>query len=99
MKSLPSVQGEYIDFVFDKIIKREVNIDNIKLGVEILSNIKPKYEDYSPLFDDALARAESEGDNQIKAEIYNGLLKLKPTRLNKKNRNFWEKLEKLSSGG
>ncbi len=99
LKSLPSVQGEYIDFVFDKIIKRGVNIDNIKLGVEILSNIKPKYEDYSPLFDDALARAESEGDNQIKAEIYNGLLKLKPTRLNKKNRNFWEKLEKLSSEG
>lgn len=99
LKSLPSVQRDYIDFVFDKLIKRGVNIDNIKLGVEILSNIKPKYEDYSPLFDDALARAESEGDNQIKSELENGLLKLKPPGLNKKNRKFWEKLEKLSSEG
>lgn len=95
LKSLPSVQRDYIDFVFDKLIKRGINIDNIKLGIEIVSEINPKYEDYSPLFDDVLDRVKSEQDNQIKAELKNGFLKLKPPKLNNKNRNFWEKLEKL----
>lgn len=94
LETLPSVQREYVDFVFDKLIKRGANIDNIRLGIEILSEINPKYEDYSPLFDDVLARAESEGNSQTKAELKNGLLKLKPRTLTKKNRDFWKKLER-----
>jgi len=94
--SLPSVQGDYVDFLFDKLIKRGVNINNIKLGIEMLSEIELKYEDYTPLFDDVFARAEREGNDQIKSELKNGLLKLlKLSGLNKKNRNFCTKVEKL----
>ncbi|PIU57680.1 MAG: hypothetical protein COS89_03905, partial [Deltaproteobacteria bacterium CG07_land_8_20_14_0_80_38_7] len=80
----------------DKLIKRGVNINNIKLGIEMLSEIELKYEDYTPLFDDVFARAEREGNDQIKSELKNGLLKLlKLSGLNKKNRNFCTKVEKL----
>ncbi|MHC3130026.1 MAG: hypothetical protein IBV52_08145, partial [Candidatus Bathyarchaeota archaeon] len=99
LESQLPVQKDYIDFVFDKLIKRGVNIDNIRLGFEMLFEIRPKYEDYSAYFDDVLIRLESESNGQIKAELKSGLLKLKPPRLNEKNRDFWEKLEKLSSEG
>jgi len=91
------VRKDYIDFVFDKLIRQGANIDNIQLGFEILYEIKPKYEKYSIYFDDAFARLEGESNNQIKTEIKSGLLKLKPSKTNKKNRYFWDKLEKLSN--
>lgn len=91
------VKKDYIDFIFDKLIKRGINIDNIRLGFEIFYEVKPKYEEYSTYFDDVFARLESEGNDQIKTEIKSGLLnpKLKPPKTNKKNRDFWNKLEKL----
>jgi len=91
------VQSDYIDFVFDKLIKRGVSVDNISSGFEILLKINPKYEDYSVYFDDVFARVEIEGNEQIKAELKSGLLKLKPSKTNDKNRDFWENLEKLSN--
>ena len=91
------VKKDYVDYVFDKLIKRGVNIDNIRLGFEILNDnrINPKYEEYPTYFDDVFARLESEGNDQIKTEIKSGLLKLKPSKTSKKNRDFWNKLEKL----
>jgi len=89
------VQSDYIDFVFDKLIKRGVNVSDIRLGFEILFEIKPKYEDYSVYFDDVFVRVEKEGNDQIKTELKSGLSKLKPLRTNEKNRVFWEKIEKL----
>lgn len=91
------VKSDYVDFVFDKLIKRGVNIDNIRLGFEILFEIKPKYEDYSVYFNDVFARVEIEGNDQIKTELKSGMLKLKPSRTNDKNRDFWESIEKLSN--
>jgi len=88
------VKKDYIDFVFDKLIKRGTNIANMQLGFEIFYKIKPKYEEYHTYFDDVFARLESEGSDQIKTEIKSGLLKLIPSKTNKKNRNFWDKLEK-----
>lgn len=89
------VQREYIDFVANKLILRASDINNIRLGFEMLSMTTAKYEDYNMYFDDIFARAEGEGDSQIKTEIKNGLLKLKPSVLNKKNGEFWRKVEKL----
>ena len=89
------VKEHYLDFVFDKLIKRGVDIDNIRLGYKVLHKINPKYEDYSTYFDDVLNRTERDENDQIKVELRNGLLKLKPPRLNKQSRSFWEKAEKL----
>ena len=96
LESLRPVQQHYIDFVFDKLIKRGINIENIRLGFEVLLELKPRYEDYGVLFEDTLYRAKSEGNNAIKTELKSGLLKLKPKTLSKKNKDFWEMVEKLS---
>lgn len=92
------VQRDYIDFVSNKLVLRASEMNNIRLGFEMLSMTKAKYEDYNTYFDDIFARTEEEGDTQIKTELKNGLLKLKPSALkalNKKNREFWRKVEKL----
>jgi len=91
------VKKDYIDFVFDKLIKRGINIENIGLGFETFYEVKPKYEEYSIYFDDVFARIEREDNEQIKTEIKSGLLKLKPSEINKKNKDFWNKLGKLSN--
>ncbi len=89
-------QRDFVDFIFDKLIKRGVNINNIKLGFEALSVIKPKYEDYSTYFDDVSNRVEVEENPQIKSELINGLLKLRTERTNRKNQDFWKKIDALS---
>ena len=71
------VKKDYIDFIFDKLIKRGINLDNIRLGFEIFYEVEPKYKKYSTYFDDVFERLESEGNDQIKTEIKSGLLKLK----------------------
>ena len=95
LESLPAVKSDFIDFVFDKLIIRGFNINNIQLGIDILSEIKPRYEDYSSLFDDVFVRADSEANENIKTEILSGLQKLKPHKLNKINRDFWQRLLKI----
>ncbi len=93
------LQRDFLDFIFDKLIKRGVNIENINLGFEILRGIEPnlEYEDaqYSAYFDDVYDRAESEGNPQIKSALVEGLLSLKPDKKTKLNRAFWRKVEGL----
>lgn len=87
------VKNEYIDFIFDKLIKRNVNIECIQLGFEILMQIRIKYEEYSAYFDDVIARIETETNAQIKTELISGLLKLKPKSTKHKNQDYWRKVE------
>jgi len=89
------VKEEFLDFVFDKLIKRGINKNNIQLGFEILFEINPKYEEYTVYFEDVLFRIENEDNNEIKTELKNGLSKLRPKRLRKQEKDFWDKLEKL----
>lgn len=93
-----AVQRDFVDFVFDKLIRRGANADNVRLGFEILHGIEPgpRYDDskYSSYFEDALSRVESEGDSQIKHELIEGLLLLKPAKLNARSRSFWNRVER-----
>ncbi|MCK4652886.1 MAG: hypothetical protein KAU01_00400 [Candidatus Cloacimonetes bacterium] len=87
-------QRSFIDFVFEKLIKNGINVENIKLGYQVLYQIKPKYEEYSTYFEDVNDQAKSESDLQIKSQIMIGLKKLRPISLNKKNKKFWLEIEK-----
>lgn len=93
------LQGDFLDFIFDKLIKRGDNIENIGLGFEILRKTepKPKYEEkeHSTYFDDILARAEAESNAEIKSELVEGLFSLKPDKVNRQNEDFWRKVEGL----
>jgi len=93
----PILKGKYADFVFDKLIKRGINIENIQLGYEILFKVKPTYKEYSTYFEDVFYRVEDENDIEIKKELKNGLLRLQPDKKKKGEKGFWEKLGKLKS--
>lgn len=89
-------KNNYIHIIFDKILKRSSNIDDIRMGLGVIQKIKPRYGDgeYRLYFDDILDRIEKEGDNDIKNELIRGLLKIKPQKLSKMEKEFWKKLEK-----
>lgn len=89
----PTPQRDFVHFIFDKLIRRGPNTENIKLGFEALFQVKPDYENYSKNFDDVFARIESESNLQIKSEILVGLAKLRPEKTDKRNKNFWEKVD------
>ncbi|MBE9483097.1 MAG: hypothetical protein IMY88_05390, partial [Chloroflexi bacterium] len=94
-----ALQQKFLDFVFDKLIRRGINSQSIDLGFNILGRLetKPKYEqeEYSAYFDDILSRAESEPDSEIKFHLVKGLRSLEPPKLNTQNRRFWQRVKQL----
>ena len=94
LKQQIPAQKDFIDYLFDKLIKRSQNIQAIQLGFEGLNLIKPKYEDYSTYYDDILNEADRQ-QTKLKTELLNGLLKLKPPKLQKNDRDYWEKVTKF----
>ena len=88
--TLPSTpQEHYIDIIFEQLIKSSSDINNIKLGMEILQQIKPTYTTHSEYFDDILERLRNEPNIEIKGEIKEGLLELKPIAPYKSEELFW----------
>lgn len=85
-------QGDYVDFISDKLIIRGTSLDSIKLGIQTLIEVKPTYENYSKQYDDIFARFETESDKNIKIVINGGLVNLKPEKTNKENKAFWDKI-------
>lgn len=89
----------FIHYVFIKLIKGSNNLDSIKLGFDTLSKLEPKikYEEdvYKPYFGDIWADTESEGKSEKGMALVEGLLKLRPEKLNNKNRRFWNEVQKF----
>jgi len=90
------VKRDFLDFVFNKLINRGTSEQSINLGFEILVKRQPKYEEYKIYYDDVYAKTESEGNEQLKHAIVKGLKVLIPAKPNKKNKEFWNKVKKLS---
>ncbi len=88
-------QKEFHQFLFDELIRKGSNQESIKLGFGILKEIKPKYEDRMQNFNDVKHRIETEQDGPIKTAIVVGLKDLKPQRVNKQNRQYWEWVDSL----
>lgn len=82
-------QKDYIDIIFEQLIRRSSDINNIKFGMNILQQIKPTYTTYSEYFDDALERLRTEQSVDIKREIKEGLLRMEPKTPDKSEESFW----------
>jgi len=92
---------KYLDYIFDKLIRRGINSKSVDLGFNVLGRIEPrlKYEDYSTYFDDILNRTTTETDSDVKSHLVSGLGSLDPKELGDQNKGFWQKVRKLSSPG
>lgn len=90
------LKDDFFYFLFNNLILHTSNIDNIRLGLDVLTELKskPNYEDYPTSFDDIRNRLESEPNTNIKEELINILTVLKPAKTNEKNRVFWSTLDK-----
>jgi hypothetical protein len=93
----PTLKQKFLDFIFDKLIRRGINSQSIDLGFNILGRIEPKpeYSEYLAYFDDILNRAETEPNPEIKSHLVKGLRSLEPSKLNKDNKEFWKKIRQL----
>ena len=92
-----ALKQKFLDYVFDKLIRRGINSQSIDLGFNILGRIepKPKYEEYSAYFDDIFNRAETEPDPEMKSHLVKGLGSLEPGELHDQNRSFWQRVRQL----
>ncbi len=92
-----TLKQKFLDFVFDKLIRRGINSQSIDMGFNILGRIEPKpeYSEYSTYFDDVYNRTETEANPEIKTHLVNGLMGLQPAKLHKENKEFWEKVRQL----
>ncbi len=92
-----AVKEKFLDYVFDKLIRRGMNSQSIDLGFNILGRVerKPEYEEYSAYFDDIFNRAVTESDPNVKSHLVKGLGSLQPRGLTKQNRDFWQKVGEL----
>ena len=90
-------QKEFQQFVFEEPIRKGTSQETLELGFSLLEEMAPKYEDRKRNFDDIKERIESEQNGIIKNTLITGLKKLKPTRANKQNKDYWEWVDLLSS--
>jgi len=93
----PTPKEEYIDIIFERLIMDSSDINNIKLGMEILQQINPAYTAYSKYFDDILERLRNEPDTEIKREMKEGLLKIKPITPDKTEKPFWDDVMEIET--
>lgn len=69
-------QNEFLQFIFEELIKKSTNIQTITFGFDILSSLNPKYKDRNFNFEDIKIRYESESDENIKSALASGLKNL-----------------------
>lgn len=90
-------KAEFVQFIFEELIRKSGDINHINFGFEILEQLKPKYEDRTQNFDDIKLRIDGEQDSSIKGTLIAGLLKLKPSRVNTENRDFWTGMDEITT--
>lgn len=88
---------KFLDYIFDKLIRRGINSKSVDLGFNILGRIEPRlnYEDYSAYFDDILSRTATETDSDVKSHLVSGLGSLEPKELSDQSKSFWQKVRQL----
>ena len=89
-------KGLFLQFLFDDLIRKGTNAQQIDLGFELLREIQPSYEDRKQNFDDVRTRAETESVAEIKQALMAGLISLQPTTKTEGDKSFWEEVIALS---
>lgn len=89
-------KAELVQFIFEELIRKSSDINHMNFGFEILDQLNPKYEDRTQNFDDIRLRIDSEQDLNIKKVLIAGIIKLKPTRINTENKDFWIAIENIN---
>jgi hypothetical protein len=92
-------QKEFVQFVFDEIIRKSGNHTHIADAFVVLKELKPKYEDRKANYDDVGSRLETEADQNIKTALITGLTSLTPDKTNKGNEDFWKWVEEQVNHG
>ncbi len=86
---------EFLQFIFEELIRKATNNQGIDLGFSLLVGISPKYEERKQNFDDIKTRIEAEPEGVIKQSLVNGIKTLRPENTNQKNKGYWEWVESI----
>jgi hypothetical protein len=87
---------EFLQFIFEELIRKTNNTEHIDLGFSLLQGIAPKYEERKENFDDVKARIESEPEGALRQSLLKGLKSIRPEGTKKQNKAYWESVDLLS---
>ena len=88
------------DFVYllFSLVKPDKSEDILRMILENLSQIKPKFDDFEKDFKDLYETLKSWSSENTKKIVLDSILQLKPaTRLSKNEKEYWDEIEKLLS--
>jgi len=91
-----SRRDEYISFLFGTLFSSASESKAIELAIEILHRTHPSYIEFETTFIDLKERLKIWPLGVIKTQIIEALKKLKSS-TNKKEANFWNEIDKVSS--
>lgn len=83
-------KAEFLQFIFDELLRKSTDIVHISFGFELLNQLIPNYEDRTQNFEDIKLRIESEPNVDIKNSLLDGLEKIMPPKQTSANKVFWK---------
>lgn len=83
-------EKEFLQFIFEELIRKATNSQEVDLGFGLLVGLSPKYEDRKQNFDDIRTRIETEPEGPIRLSLVKGVKSLAPGNTNSKNKSYWD---------
>lgn len=88
--------NEFVHFLFDEIVRKSNKQVHLVDALNLLKELKPKYEERKSNFDDIKSRIDAEANADLKKTLIEGLLGLKPAKTNKENEEYWSSIQQPS---
>ena len=82
-------RNEFIQFLFDEIVRKSNKQSHLVETLNLLKELKPKYEERKSNFDDIKSRIDAEANADLKKVLTEGINGLKPAKTNKENEEYW----------
>ena len=89
-------EKELLQFIFEELIRKSHNVQEVDLGFSLLKDISPKYEARKQNFDDIKTRVEAEPAGAVRQSLVKGIKSLRPDSVNQKNKSYWEWVDSLT---
>ncbi|MCG2760252.1 MAG: hypothetical protein L6407_03455 [Candidatus Delongbacteria bacterium] len=95
LQQLSKEELGHIPYYLFQILRTSNDLPELEIASDMLNQLKPNYEEHQQIFNDLKNRIDPEGNLSIKNYLIAVLLKLKPSTLSEKNKEFWEQVEIL----
>lgn len=90
-------RNEFMQFLFDEIVRKSNKQSHLVESLNLLKELKPKYEERKPNFEDIKLRIETEPNADLKKVIIEGMDGLRPTKTSRDSEGYWSWVQEEKS--